>query len=257
MLYKLGLSYYRNQQPEEAIVPLRAAIALDARFAEAHYLLGVCLRERSDVEAARQALTRALEINPTFTAVREELVSLYESANRRREAIEQLEALAALEPSRPERLVNVGLAYANWGRTDAAVITLARAADRFPDEPSVRTALGRVWLAEAEREGDPIALEKALEALQPGASSPTTSAEALTLLGRAFLLSGQPRLAERTLVEAAKHTPADPVTFRHLADAAERLGHTPLAQDALLRYVALVGETEIDRQTAEQLERLR
>jgi tetratricopeptide (TPR) repeat protein len=238
-------------------VPLRSAIALDARLAEAHYLLGVCLHERSEIEEARQALTTALEISPTFAAVREELVNLYEAAGRQREAIEQLEALAALEPTHPERLVNVGLAYANWGRTDAAVLTLARAADRFPDEPVVRTALGRVWLFEAERDGDPIALEKALEALQPTASSPTASGETLALLGRAFLLSGQPRLAERTLVEAARRPPADPLTFRHLADAAQRLGHTPLAKEALLRYVALVGQDNADRRALEQLNRLR
>ena len=70
MLYKLGLAYYRNEQIEEALVPLRSAIALDARLAEAHYMLGVCLRERSENEEARQALTRALEISPTFAAGR-------------------------------------------------------------------------------------------------------------------------------------------------------------------------------------------
>jgi tetratricopeptide (TPR) repeat protein len=257
VLYKLGVAHYRNRQIDDAIVPLRQAIGLDARLAEAHYLLGVCLRERSEIEEARQTLIRALEISPTFAAVREELVDLYDAAGRRREAIEQLEALAALEPTRPERLVNVGLAYANWGRTDAAVLTLARAADRFPDEPLVRTALGRVWLEEAERGDDPVALEKAIQALQPGASSAAASGEALTLLGRAFLLSGERRLAERTLVEAARRPPVDPATFRHLADAAERLGHTAIAREALLRYVALVGEDEADRRVVEQLNRLR
>ena len=46
VLYKLALAYYRNRQIEEAIAPLRSAIALDERLAEAHYLLGMCLRER-------------------------------------------------------------------------------------------------------------------------------------------------------------------------------------------------------------------
>ena len=47
---------------------------------------------------------------------REELADLYERADRRREAIEQLEALAALEPALADRLVGVGLAYARWRR---------------------------------------------------------------------------------------------------------------------------------------------
>jgi tetratricopeptide (TPR) repeat protein len=257
VLYKLALAHYQNRQAEEALAPLRDAVALDARLAEAHYLLGVCLRELSQVDEAEQALTRALEISPTFAAVREELVDLYDASGRRREAVEQLEALAALEPTRPERLVNVGLAYASWGRTDAAVLTLARAADRYPDEPLVRTALGRVWLDVAERGGDPAALEKALGALRTIASSANASGETLTLFGRALLLSGQTRRAERTLVEAATRSPVDPAALRHLADAAERLGNLPVAREALLRYVALVGREDIDRQTAEQLDRLR
>ncbi len=256
VLYKLALAYYRNEQVDEAIGPLREAVALDARLAEAHYLLGVCLREQAEIDEALRAFDRALEIDPTFAAVREELVDLYNAAGRWREAVVQLEALSALEPARVERLVSVGLAYADWGRTNSAVLALGRAAERYPDEPAVRTALGRVWLEEAERQGDPIALDKALEALQPVASSTTASADTLTLYGRALLLSGDPGRAERALVEAARRPPVDPAAYRYLADAAERLGNRPAAREALLRYVALIGEEEVDRPTVERLNRL-
>ncbi|MBF8301573.1 MAG: hypothetical protein HW394_1943 [Acidobacteria bacterium] len=231
VLYKLALAYYRNGQIEEAIEPLRDASALDGRFTEAHYLLGMCLRERGQDEEALRALTRAVEVNPAFVAAREELVDLFDRTGRRREELEQLEALAALEPARAERLVSVGLAYARWGRTDAAILTLGRANDR-------------------------VALIKAIEALQPTASSATASGETLTLYGRAVLLAGDARLAERTLLQAVGKPPVEPATFRYLADAAERLGHLPAARDALLRYVALAGEDEVDQATAERITRL-
>ena len=83
-------------------------------------------------------------------------------------AINQLEALAALEPTRPDRVVAVGLAQARAGREDAAVITLGRAVERFPDAPQVYAALGHVWLTEAQRRGDRVALNKAVEALAAG-----------------------------------------------------------------------------------------
>jgi len=102
VLYKLALAHYRNGQPERAIEPLRSAVGIDDRFAEAHYLLGMCLRDQSDDAGALRALTRAVDINVAFAAAREELAALYERAGRRREAIEQLEALAALEPARPD-----------------------------------------------------------------------------------------------------------------------------------------------------------
>ena len=162
-----------------------------------------------------------------------------------------------LEPSRAERLVSVGLAYARWGRTDAAVLTLSRATERFPDEPAIYTALGRVWLEAAELRNDHVALDKAIEALQPRAASAAASGETLTLYGRAMLLSGDASVAERALLQAAGRTPVEPAAFRYLADAAERLGHIPIARDALLRYVALAGDGAVDAAVAQRLARLR
>lgn len=254
VLYKLALAYYRNGQVEKAIEPLRDASALDERFTEAQYLLGMCLRERGQDEEALRALTRAVEINPAFAAAREELVDLFDRGGRRQEALEQLEALAAIEPARAERLVSVGLAYARWGRTTAAILTLGRAAERYPNEPAVYTALGRVWLEDAELRNDRVALIKAIEALQPTATSATASGETLTLYGRAMLLAGDARVAERTLLQAVGKPPVEPAAFRYLADAAERLGHIPVARDALLRYVALAGD--VDPAVAQRLARL-
>ena len=257
VLYKLALAYYRSGQVGQAINPLRDAVDLDDRFTEAHYLLGMCLLDRRQDEEALQALARAVEINPAFVAAREEMVDLFDRTGRRQEALEQLEALAALEPARAERLVDVGLAYARWGRTDSAILTLGRAAERFLDEPLIYTALGRVWLEAAELRSDPIALSKAIEALQPSATSATASGETLTLYGRATMLSGDAPAAERALLLAAEKTPVEPAAFRYLADAAERLGHTPIARDALLHYVALVGEEAVDSAIAQRLARLR
>jgi len=256
VLYKLALASYRSGQVQEAIAPLRNAIAMNDRFTEAHYLLGMCLRDRGENEEALRALTRASEINPAFAAAREELVDLFERAGRQQDALDQLEALAALEPARAERLVGVGLAYARWGRTDAAILTLGRAAERYPDAPAVFTAIGRVWLEAAEPRNDRVALSKAIEALEPIAAAATASSEALTLYGRAMLLSGDAHAAERILLQAAGRPPVDPETFRRLADASQRLGHLAVARDALLRYVALADERDVDAATTARLANL-
>ena len=256
VLYKLALTYYRNGQAQDAIAPLRNAVAMNDRFTEAHYLLGMCLRDRGQDEEALRALTRASEINPAFAAAREQLVDLFERSGRRQDALNQLEALAAVEPARAERLISVGLAYARWGRTEAAILTLGRAAERYPDEPAVYTAIGKVWLDAAVPRNDRVALSKAIEALQPIAASAAASSEALALYGRTMLLSGDARAAERILLRAADRPPVDPATFRHLADASQRLGHLAVARDALLRYVALADERDVDAGTTERLANL-
>jgi len=256
LLYKLAIALYRSGQAAEAIAPLKEAVRLDPRLVEAYYLLGVCLREHGDADDARDALQRAVDINPAFAVGREELAALYQASGRHRDAVDQLEALAALEPTRVERLLSIGLAYADWGRTDSAILALARAAERYPDVTAVRVALGRVWLEAAQRDDDNGALDKAIQALQPVASSTSPSAEAMALYGHALLLAGEPSRAERALLSAVGKTPVDPATFRHLADAASRLGHRSTARDALQRYVALVGEDDADSVALEQLSRL-
>ena len=241
VLYKLGLAHFRTGNAAQAVEPLQRALALDPRLAEAHYLLGMCLREGRDTAGALKAPTRAIELDGAFVAAREELVALLEETGRRRDAIEQLEALAALEPARPERLIDVGLAYARWGWTETAILTLGRAAERYPGRDDAYVALGRVWLDVAESRGDEGALNKAVDALRSRARTDTASSEALTLYGRALFLSGDITGAERTLLRAAEMTPIDPVTLRYLAEAAERLGHSAQARAARARHDALTG----------------
>jgi predicted Zn-dependent protease len=211
-------------------------------MAQAHYLLGLCLRDRRPRDQAERALLTAIELEPTLAPAREELVTLYTDSGRHRQAIEQLEALSALEPTRPERLVSVGLAYARLGRRDAAVLTLGRAAERHPDSTIVYTALGRVWLEAAERDDDRVALHKALEALAPVAGQPNATSDTLTMYGRALFLSGSTTTAERVLRRATEQFPVEPVAFTYLASAARRLGHAAMAQEAKAKHAALIAE---------------
>jgi tetratricopeptide (TPR) repeat protein len=240
VFYKLALAYVRQGKPAAAVDPLRRAIAIDERFAEAHYLLGVSLAAQDRDEDALRPLRRAVALKPAFIAVREELADTYAKLGRTRERIEELEALAALEPGRPERLVTVGLTYARLGRPDAAILTLGRAADRYPASPVVYSALGRVWLQVAET-GDAAAAGKALEALEPIAAGADASSATLALYGRALLLTGKVAAAERALRRAVSRTPVEPAAYRDLADAAGRLGHTAAANDARTRYALLAG----------------
>ena len=239
VLYKLAAAHVRQGQSSRAIDALRKAVALDDGFAEAHYLLGMTLRTEKRHSDALRALTRAVALNTGFIAAREELADLYGELGRVREAIEQLEALAALEPGRAERLVTVGLTYARVGRPEAAILTLGRAAERYPESPSVYTALGRVWLDTAASSQDTVAMTKAIEALERAANRADATSETLTLYGRALLLSGDAAGAERVLQQAVARLPLEPAAYRYLADAANQLGHIPIARNAQQRYAAL------------------
>jgi tetratricopeptide (TPR) repeat protein len=243
VLYKLGLARYRDGRVHSASEPLQQALALDPSLGEAYYLLGLIQRDLEQLPAARKSLLEAARRSPASqTAAREALADVYALEGEHARAIAELEAVAALDPARPERLIALGLAQARGGREDAAVITLGRAVERFPDATPVYSALGHVWLTAAERRGDRVALSKALEALNQAASRSDAAGETFAELGRAWRLAGDLRASERALRQAIVKLPVPPETYLQLADVTARDGRIQDARDALLKYATLVGD---------------
>ena len=240
VLYKLAYARYHDGHVAEAIDALRASLALDAGSAQAHYLLGLCERDVHHLDLARQAFARAIELQPALLQAREELADLYGAMGRSDARLEQLQALAALDP-RPVREIALGVAYGRAGQPERAILTLGHVAERNPDQPYAYVALGRVWLDIAQTRKDRVALNKALEALESGVGDDNSS-EALTLFGRALLLAADTTSAERMLDDATRRQPVDPLAFSYLAEAAERLTHYAAARQALLDYAALRGD---------------
>ena len=237
--YKLAAAYYQAGEPRRALEPAAQAIALDGDMAEAHYVRGLCLDAIGQRSAARAALERAVELAPGAAPAREALAALWRASGNHAKATEQLEALAALDRSRPSRLIALGLGYAEARRTDLAVITLGRAAELFPDSVQVYAALGDVWLRTAEHTGDRVALGKALEALRTAVVRGGSGSHELALYGRALLLAGDAHGAARSLREAATKLPVAPATLLWLGRACDRLGQRREARDALQGYIAL------------------
>jgi tetratricopeptide (TPR) repeat protein len=254
VLYKLAFARYNERHFTDAIDALQRAIALDENFAEAYYLLGLCHRDAQHPDAARAALEKVMKLQPAMVHAREELADLYGAQGRTEARLRQLDYLAALDPG-ASREIALGLAYARAGQHDNAVSTLSRAAERYPDYPYAYVALGRVWLEVAQARNDRVALTKALSALQ-GAVGNDDSSEALTLFGRALLMTKDEETAERMLQDATEKKPVDPLAFYYLADAAERLGHNAVARQALLDYETLRGDEPDERKQVAYATRL-
>ena len=254
VLYKLAFARYNGGHPADAIDALQRAIALDERFAEAYYLLGLCHRDARHPDLAQRALERSVELQPALLHAHEELADLYGALGKTESRLTELERLNALDPS-VSRAVALGLAYARAGQPNRAVVTLAAAAEKYPDYPYAYVALGRVWLEIAQAGNDRVALSKAIEALE-GAVGSDDSSEALTLFGRALLMSSDEETAERMLQDATQKKPVEPLAFYYLSDAAERLGHDEIARRALLDYEILRGDESDARRRSSHAVRL-
>ena len=98
VLYKLAFARYNDGHVPDAIDALQRAIALDDRFAEAYYLLGLCQRDAQHPDLARLALEKSIELQTGLLHAREELADLYGVMGRTDDRLRQLEALGRLDP---------------------------------------------------------------------------------------------------------------------------------------------------------------
>lgn len=250
VLYKLGVANYRDGDQRAAVAALQAALKINDQLAHAHYLLGLCLQAQKRPDQARASFDRAIALAPTLFSAREALAELHHKASRGGDRIFQLESLQLLDPGSPARHVSLGLAHADAGQFDRAVVVLSRAAETFPTHAYTYVALGRVWLEASQVRRDPVALQKAVEALERAVGADASS-EALSLLGKALLLSEHVERALDTLTEATMKRPVDPLAFAYLAEAAERAGNFAVARGALLDYQALEGDPRDPRRRAQ------
>jgi tetratricopeptide (TPR) repeat protein len=235
--YKLALSRYRAREINDAIAALKDTLRLDDHHADAQYLLGLCLREQGHAADALKAFEKAVAMAPGLVPAREELADLYAALNRHGEELEQLQMIAGLDRDHIARQVAIGLAHARAGHWDLAVLTLGGALERSPNEPEIYSALGKVWL-ERPRD-DRTFLNKAREALERVASSPSATSDTLTLYGRALLQAGDVEGAEHALEQATRRFPVDPHAFMLFASTAEKQRHLESARRALIQYSGL------------------
>ena len=243
VLYKLGLALYRDGRVKDAIAPLQKALSIEPAIGEAYYVLGLVQRDLDQLANARKSLAEAARRSPgSQTSAREALAGVYLIEGDYSKAINELEVLAGLEPSRADRIIAVGLAQARAGREDAAVVTLGKALERFADAPQVYAAIGHVWLSQAQRKGDRVALNKAIEALGRAAARADATSDTYAELGHAFLLAGDRPGAERALRQAVARLPVPPDAYLQLADVTGRDGRIQDARDALLKYATLIGD---------------
>jgi tetratricopeptide (TPR) repeat protein len=256
--YKVALARYRDGALGSALEAIDRTLRLNDRLPDAIYLQGVCFRELHRSADAIAAFEKAVTLSPGLIAAREELAELYRDAGRRTDEIEQLQILAGLDRTHVERRIAVGLAQAHAGRGELAVLTLATALERTPDQPSIYAALGHVWLdmAVARPDERPDALQKAIEALERVASPATASSDILTLYGRALLRADRAETAEFILQQAVRRFPVDPAAFLAYAIAAERQGHLDAARQALIEHVTLVADDPDFDSRAENIGRL-
>jgi Flp pilus assembly protein TadD len=150
-------------------------------FGEAHWNLGYVLLRLGRDEEARQALRRAIRLVPSSYEAHTNLGAAELRLDDPRAAARSFRMALHLRPGEPRCYIGLGLAQEAVGEAAGAVVTYRRGLRVAPGDPGILVRLGRALLMTGDRQGARQALEQ-IARLDPDGDS--MDAEARELLRR-------------------------------------------------------------------------
>ncbi|MBS2009995.1 MAG: tetratricopeptide repeat protein [Cyanobacteria bacterium SZAS TMP-1] len=132
-------------RPNEAVVQLKAALAIDPDLAEAHEELGKISLSSGNVPQAIEELTRACALNPGKASVHAALGVAYQYKGRQKEAIAQFNRAIALDSKDASSLFNLGNAYAAGGQNSEAMASYKKAVAIDPNMAVAHNNMGSLY----------------------------------------------------------------------------------------------------------------
>jgi tetratricopeptide (TPR) repeat protein len=132
-----------NELAEEQ---LQAALRLDPRIPEAHYLLGILAAYRSKIDMAVEELTQEIAINPNFAMAYYKLGDAYTRRDEWDRAIPPLQKSIWLNPSYSGPYILLGKCYFRRGELGNAEGMLRQAVALDPNNYSAHYLLGQTLL---------------------------------------------------------------------------------------------------------------
>ena len=221
----LGIAQLQADQPEEAVVNLKNALAkspndpdliyylgkaaaaltsesnerLLAKFpqtARGHQVLGQSYYLAKMFSEAEKEYEKAVALRPDLPGLHLELGEIYAARSQWTQAEEQFRAEAKLQPGNAEVAYRLGDALLQGGKMKEAAEELRRSDSLRPDMPETLYALGRALAV-----SDPNAAERALDRVIAVEKQSPLAAQAYLLLASAHRRQGKPELAARDMEE--------------------------------------------------------
>ena len=194
----LAAAYGDANNDAKTIEHLQIAVDLARDDERANVALGRALAHAGNVDRAEQVLLKTIETLPQSADAHSALADLYESSDRGRNALRELESTASLtvpagkgslywrladlehrhleyerviepltrrvrlDPNDARAHTDLGLAYTRIGRTDQALVELAIAGVLGPDDAEALTAIGQIHFDAGEYAAAETVLRRAI-----------------------------------------------------------------------------------------------
>ncbi len=201
-----GQAYIAEKKYNEAIIELRNAVQIDARFGEARYQLAEAYAQIGDADSAFREYVRSADLLPEAN-VQLKAGMLLLLSGRHEDAKTRADKVLAADPSNIDAHILLGNALAGMKNFDAAVEQMQRAIKTDPNPGLSYASLGNFELQRGNRSEAEAAYAKAIE-LDP------TSAPARVALGNYRLAIEDRGQAEVAFLKALELDPHSVIALR-------------------------------------------
>jgi len=154
----LGVAYYFQKKPHEALVAFKKALQLKPDLVSALIFSGIARNELSKPVEATRLLERAIELNPTDPLAQTWLAHSYAAQSRFREAADHFLLASERWPTDVDIWYGLGQAYLALGRQEVERLT-----NLYPGGARILQLAGDLWLLRGDSDK---ALAFYLEALK-------------------------------------------------------------------------------------------
>ncbi|NTV51229.1 MAG: tetratricopeptide repeat protein [Desulfobulbaceae bacterium] len=160
--YNNALNYIKQDNREAAILELRSAIQLDAKYGDARYQLGLLYLKEGDPKKAFDELIRAADLLPDNLDANVKVAFFYLMSGKKAESRKHLELVLAKDANYRDALTLLANLELVDGNFDQALAALEKTGDALNTSDELQNLKGRVHSAQKQWDKAEAAFQKAI-----------------------------------------------------------------------------------------------
>ncbi len=160
--YQNALNLIKEKKRDAAILELRSAIQIDAKFGEARYQLGLLYLEEGDPKKAFGELVRAADLNPDNLDANLKVAQFYLLSNKKDESRKRTDHVLAKDPSHRAALTLLVNLELSDGKFAEALAVLGKIGDDVENSDELQNLKGRVYAAQEQWDDAEKAFQRAI-----------------------------------------------------------------------------------------------
>jgi tetratricopeptide (TPR) repeat protein len=160
--YQNAMEYISQNKQEAAILELRSAIQIDAKYADARYQLGLLYLKEGEIKNAFAELLRAGDLDPDNLDANLKVAHFYLLSKKKEESRQRIELILEKEPSHRDALALLANLELIEGKYDEALAALGKIGEEVEKSDELLNIKGRIHAAQQQWDAAENAFRKAI-----------------------------------------------------------------------------------------------